>query len=552
MFIVKYLFSVWQKLLFFLLLFLLFITNILQVNFFIHHKHQRAKIIHPVIGANIKKYGSAKFHISRKLDEPDKWTEGSQTLRYFWTHFLKPLVPKLKKYKMFWIRCNQSGTNISFLDYFGADKYDNYDQVDSDTKKRFKDIYIDDMKFESNKGSCLRGLVFYEKVIKKLLPSLNKYGFQILPALSRAVAATKLIKYFKWHYPHDLTKEGWDISFLFPKEGEKQEDTEKRIYEKQKEATAITGLTTEKNAIIEDLGLSFFDLSTIEKYKSELTSLIQTMSLITNFNALNKYGVDEIVGINFSVLLKKNPSSFQWKDLKDDDKKVLIRLSKIDNLKTKLETKLITFVWENIKKLSLILKNIGLSKIEGVDFSLLLDKSFANKLHKNLPDDVEKILVKLSKIDNLKSRLNTSIKTTQMKQKMILTNFKTKNSILNTLKSLNKDELKIDDEVFSFKELLKIDWKAKDFDVNKLSSKARIELNKLYVLVNEKDQVKKIENSLNKLKISTKNNTGLSIGTKIGIGVGTSLGVLFLFGGLGYYLYSSKQIKQKSKIKQKT
>lgn len=142
---------------------------------------------------------------------------------------------------------------------------------------------------------------------------MNKYGFQILPALSRAVAATKLIKYFKFYYGLDLTKEGWDISFLFPKEGEKQEDTEKRIYEKQKEATSISNplKPTEKNAIIEDLGLSFFDLSTIEKYKSELTSLIQTMSLITNFNVLNKYGVDEIVGINFSVLLKINPSSFQ-------------------------------------------------------------------------------------------------------------------------------------------------------------------------------------------------------------------------------------------------
>ncbi len=88
-------------------------------------------------------------------------------------------------------------------------------------------------------------------------------------------------------------------------------------------------------------------------------------------------------------------------------------------------------------------------------------------------------------------------------------------------------------------------WKS---TINKLSPNAQIELFDLYQFVNQKDQVKKIENIVKKLKIPTNKKNSLSIGNKIGIGIGVSLGSILFFGGLSYFYWTKKQKLLNKKI----
>ena len=83
-------------------------------------------------------------------------------------------------------------------------------------------------------------------------------------------------------------------------------------------------------------------------------------------------------------------------------------------------------------------------------FEAIFDETF------QLPTEGEALLDKLVQNGVTFTKIKVTINNLRNKEKILLKNFQKENSILNKLKKLNKTELTIDGEVFSFKVLLAI------------------------------------------------------------------------------------------------
>ena len=178
------------------------------------------------------------------------------------------------------------------------------------------------------------------------------------------------------------------------------------------------------------------------------------------------------------------------------------------------------FVWDKLKNL-----NIDKIVINKKKYDLFVLKNFNFTKHNDFEGvnvNVRTKLVELAKNNiTIQEIEKFIIKTEKYRSDILFNNFKSNESILNRLRKLNKTKIKIDGQIFYFQKLLKVDWKTEKKTPNLLPKNAREEFIKLYEIVDEKDQDKKITDYLNKLEERKK----VDNWTKISIG----LSVFFIF-----------------------
>ena len=191
-----------------------------------------------------------------------------------------------------------------------------------------------------------------------------------------------------------------------------------------------------------------------------------------------------------------------------------------------------TNVWQkiqnlNIKKIVINNKGYNVKNLQKI-------KLISQKKIKNNPEIKTEIFALAKDFITVK-QIESFLKNLERERiDILLANFKEKNSILDRLRKLNKTKIKIDGQIFYFQKLLKLNWKKKNFNIQKVSPDAKTELTKLYAVVNKKDQVKKIVFALNKTDKKTETDVSLNII------------FIFIFSFIFFFLFSFLFKKQKS------
>ena len=116
---------------------------------------------------------------------------------------------------------------------------------------------------------------------------------------------------------------------------------------------------------------------------------------------------------------------------------------------------------QNIKLefINLAKNNVTFFKIKKVINKQTLYEDLRSSSGLEVLKNLRKLKINQIKIDNISyeiTKIKVTINNLRNKEKILLKNFQKENSILNKLKKLNKTELTIDGEVFSFKVLLAI------------------------------------------------------------------------------------------------